>query len=208
MAGSAAEMEATCAISSLVSTSLACFSIDFTTASTAFSMPRFRAIGLAPAATFFMPPLTMARARTVAVVVPSPATSFVLVATSLQSCAPMFSHGSSSSTSLAIVTPSFVMVGAPHFLSSTTFWPLGPSVMATASASLSTPASSERRASSPNLSSFGCHGASFCERWNGARRSVAREPPLRSLAGYLLLVPTMARTSRARQDEVLLAARP
>ena len=84
-------------------------------------MPRFRAIGLAPAATFFIPPLTMARARTVAVVVPSPATSFVLVATSLQSWAPMFSHGSSSSTSLAIVTPSFVMVGAPHFLSSTTF---------------------------------------------------------------------------------------
>ncbi len=41
---------------------------------------------------------------------------------------------------------------------------------------------------------LGCHGASFCERWNGARRSVAREPPLRSLDGYL---PTTARTSRA-----------
>ena len=56
-----------------------------TASSTAFSMPRFSAIGLAPAATFFMPPLTMARASTVAVVVPSPATSFVLVATSLVS---------------------------------------------------------------------------------------------------------------------------
>ena len=130
------------------------FLIASTAASTAFSMPRLRAIGLAPAATFFMPPLTIARASTVAVVVPSPATSFVLVATSLVSWAPMFSHGSSSSISLAIVTPSFVIVGAPHFLSSTTFWPLGPSVMATASASLSTPASRPRRASSPNFSSF------------------------------------------------------
>src|SRR5687767_14353617 len=70
----------------------------------------------------------------------------------------MFSHGSSSSTSLAIVTPSFVIVGAPHFLSSTTFCPLGPSVMATASASLSTPASRPRRASSPNFSSFEATG--------------------------------------------------
>src|SRR3712207_7119528 len=41
-----------------------------------------------------------------AVVVPSPATSLVLVATSLASWAPMFSYGSSSSTSRAIVTPS------------------------------------------------------------------------------------------------------
>src|SRR4028118_1475961 len=41
----------------------------------------------------------MARASTVAVVVPSPATSLVLVAISLASCAPMFSYGSSSSTS-------------------------------------------------------------------------------------------------------------
>jgi hypothetical protein len=121
IAGSAAEIEATCAISSLVSTSLASFAIASTAFSTAFSMPRLSAMGFAPAATFFMPPLTIARASTVAVVVPSPATSLVLVATSFVSCAPMFSHGSSSSISFAIVTPSFVIVGAPHFLSSTTF---------------------------------------------------------------------------------------
>src|ERR687895_670793 len=96
----------------------------------------------------------MARARTVAVVVPSPATSFVLVATSLASWAPMFSQGSSSSTSLAMVTPSLVMVGAPHFLSRTTLRPLGPSVTLTALASLLTPASSARRASSSNLRIF------------------------------------------------------
>ena len=59
-------------------------------------------------------------------VVPSPATSLVLVATSLTSWAPMFSKGSSSSTSRAMVTPSLVMVGAPNFFSITTLRPLGP----------------------------------------------------------------------------------
>ena len=60
---------------------------------TAFSMPRFRAIGLAPAATVLTPSRKMAWARTVAVVVPSPATSDVLEATSRTICAPMFSSG-------------------------------------------------------------------------------------------------------------------
>ena len=50
--------------------------------STARSIPRLSAIGFVPAATFFKPSRTMAWARTVAVVVPSPATSFVDVATS------------------------------------------------------------------------------------------------------------------------------
>src|SRR6185312_3320782 len=45
---------------------------------------------------------------------------------------------------------SLVMVGAPHFLSITTLRPRGPSVTLTVSASLSTPRSSERRASSSN----------------------------------------------------------
>src|SRR6266545_7820239 len=128
--------------------------MESTAEATAFSIPRFKTMGLAPAATFFIPRFTMALASTVAVVVPSPATSLVLVATSLASWAPMFSQGSSSSTSLAMVTPSLVMVGAPQFLPSTTFRPFGPSVMATESASLSTPASSARRASSPNLISL------------------------------------------------------
>src|SRR2546428_4441023 len=119
----------------------------------------------------------MAWARTVAVVVPSPATSFVLVATSLASWAPMFSHGSSSSTSLAIVTPSLVIVGAPHFLSSTTLWPFGPSVIATVSASLFTPRSNERRASSLNFSSFAVMSASWSRNeagppeWRAPRRT-------------------------------------
>ena len=83
-------------------------------------MPRFSAIGFAPAATFFRPSRTIACASTVAVVVPSPATSFVAVATSRTSWAPWFSKTSSTSISRAIVTPSFVIVGAPNFLSSTT----------------------------------------------------------------------------------------
>ena len=152
--GSAAEMVATLAMSVLSSTSLACDLIDSTAAATAFSMPFLRLIGLAPAATLRMPRWTSDWASTVAVVVPSPATSLVLVATSLTSWAPMFSNGSSSSTSLAIDTPSLVIVGAPHFLSSTTLRPFGPSVTLTASASLLTPASSARRASSSNFSSL------------------------------------------------------
>src|SRR5665213_615052 len=74
----------------------------------------------------------MAWASTVAVVVPSPATSLVLVATSLASWAPRFSYGLLSSISRAMVTPSFVIVGAPNFLSITTLRPLGPSVTLTA----------------------------------------------------------------------------
>src|SRR6478736_3574806 len=109
------------------------------------------AMGFAPAATLRMPSWTSAWASTVAVVVPSPATSLVLVATLLASCAPRFSYGSSRSTSRAMVTPSLVIVGAPNFLSMTTLRPRGPSVTLTASASLSTPRSRERRASSLNL---------------------------------------------------------
>ena len=79
-----AEMEATCLIFSEESpTCTDCLSRSFTMASTALSTPRFRSIGLAPAATFLRPSCTMACAKMVAVVVPSPAKSFVLDATSL-----------------------------------------------------------------------------------------------------------------------------
>src|SRR6266566_2534353 len=53
-----------------------------------------------------------------------------------------------------MVTPSLVMVGAPHFLSRTTLRPFGPRVTDTVSASLFTPASSARRASSSNFNTF------------------------------------------------------
>src|SRR5215210_1780383 len=150
--GSAAEMAATAAICSRVSTGRAFFLISATTASTACSMPRLMTIGFAPAVTTRRPSATSAWPRTTAVVVPSPATSSVLVATSFRSCAPMFSNGSSSSMSRAIVTPSLVIVGLPNFLSRTTFRPFGPIVTFTASARRSMPFLSDRRAVSSKYS--------------------------------------------------------
>src|SRR5207245_1846033 len=57
-----------------------------TTAVPALSMPRLRSIGFIPEATYFIPSRTIAFARTVALVVPSPATSDVLVASSFSLC--------------------------------------------------------------------------------------------------------------------------
>ena len=148
MVVSAAEIDAVAAICSLVSTGFAIFNSSSEIASTAFSIPRFSAIGFEPAATFRRPSRTSAWAKTVAVVVPSPATSSVFLATSFTSSAPIFSHGSSNSISFAIETPSFVMVGAPHFFSRTTLRPRGPRVTFTASASAFIPRSRPRRASS------------------------------------------------------------
>jgi hypothetical protein len=64
----------------------------------------------------------------------------------------MFSKASCSSISLATVTPSFVIVGEPNFLSMTTLRPLGPSVTFTALASWFTPLRIEARPSSLYLS--------------------------------------------------------
>ncbi len=57
--------------------------MSFTASAVARSMPRLRSIGFMPAATDFRPSRRTACARTVAVVVPSPATSDVCDATSL-----------------------------------------------------------------------------------------------------------------------------
>ena len=142
------EMAPTWAIFSLFSTLEDILRTSSTTTSTARSTPRFRAMGLAPAATAFTPSRKMDWARMVAVVVPSPAMSLVLDATSRTIWAPMFSSGSFNSISFATVTPSLVMVGPPNFFSRTTLRPFGPRVTRTASASLFMPASSERRACS------------------------------------------------------------
>ena len=148
------ETVATLAICSLPLTFWLISRIASTAASVAFFIPLRRTIGFAPAARFFIPSCTIACASTVAVVVPSPATSFVFAATSLISCAPMFSNASASSISFAMVTPSFVISGAPYCLSSTTFLPFGPSVTRTVSASLFTPLSRAALASAPYLISF------------------------------------------------------
>ena len=150
----AAEIAATLAIWSLLLIGSLISAIALTASSVAFFIPFLNTIGLAPAARFFIPSFTIACARTVAVVVPSPATSFVFVATSFKSCAPMFSNGSSNSISFAMVTPSFVISGAPKDLSRTTFLPFGPIVTRTVSASLFTPASRAFLASTPYLISL------------------------------------------------------
>src|ERR1700733_14839335 len=149
-----AEMVPTWAISSFEVTFLEFFLSSSTTVSTAMSMPRLRSIGFMPAATALEPSLTMAAASTVAVVVPSPAMSEVLDATSRTICAPMFSNLSSSSISLATVTPSLAMRGAPNDLSSTTLRPFGPNVTLTALARMSTPRNILSRASTENLTSL------------------------------------------------------
>src|SRR5215217_8426931 len=149
-----AEMEPTCATSAEVEIFLVFFWSSSTTTATALSTPRLRSIGFMPAATALAPSRTIAWASTVAVVVPSPATSLVLLATSRTICAPMFSNLSASSISLATVTPSLVIRGAPKLLSSTTLRPFGPSVTFTASARMSTPRSIRSRAFAPNLTSF------------------------------------------------------
>src|SRR5215210_8034420 len=149
-----ADTEPTCATSAEAEIFLVFFSSCSTTAATALSMPRLRSIGFMPAATALAPSRTMAWASTVAVVVPSPATSLVFDATSRTICAPMFSNLSWSSISLATVTPSLVIRGAPKLLSSTTLRPFGPSVTFTASERMSTPRSIRSRAFAPNLTSF------------------------------------------------------
>ena len=134
-----AEMVPTWAVSASVVILRVRFFSSSTMAETAVSTPRFRSIGFNPAATPLAPSRTIDWASTVAVVVPSPAMSLVLVATSRSICAPMFSNLSPSSISLATVTPSLVIRGAPKLLSITTLRPLGPSVTFTASARTSTP---------------------------------------------------------------------
>ena len=57
-------------------------------------------------------------------------------------------------------TPSLVIVGAPHFFSSTTLRPFGPSVTFTASTSWFMPFSRARRACSSKAINFGILGMS------------------------------------------------
>ena len=156
-----ADILATLAISSFPFTSELIPFKASTATFTVLSIPLFIAIGSAPAATFFTPSFIMLCAKTVAVVVPSPATSFVFSDTSFTILAPMFSNLSSNSISFAIVTPSFVINGAPKLLSNTTFLPFGPSVTFTVSANLFTPSNKDFLASSPNLICFAILYQSF-----------------------------------------------
>src|SRR5258708_1901092 len=117
-------------------------------------MPRLTSTGLAPSPIACMPCRTIPCAITVAVVVPSPTMSLVLIAASLTSCAPMFSNWFFRWISRAMVTPSLVTTGEPVIFSRITLRPLGPSVDFTASASWSTPDWSSSRADAPKRSSL------------------------------------------------------
>src|SRR5579862_99425 len=165
-----AEIAPTWAISLLVEHGLLTFFNSSTTAVTALSMPRFKSIGFMPAATYFMPSEMIACARTVAVVVPSPATSDVLDATSFTICAPMFSNLSLSSISFATDTPSLVIVGAPKLRSRTTLRPFGPSVILTASARVFTPFTILLRTFSPKRTSLAAmlNSPDACYVWGGS----------------------------------------
>src|SRR5437868_772999 len=154
LASALAEIAPTWAISFVVVQGLEIFFSSSTTATTALSMPRLRSIGFMPEATNFMPSRTIACASTVAVVVPSPATSDVLEATSLTICAPMFSNLSLSSISFATETPSLVIVGAPKLRSRTTLRPLGPRVTLTAFERILTPFTILLRTFSPKRTSL------------------------------------------------------
>src|SRR5271165_6057488 len=118
----------------------------------------------------------MAWARMVAVVVPSPALSLVLEATSRIIWAPRFSNLSLSSISLATVTPSLVERGAPKDFSMTTLRPLGPRVTLTALARMLTPRSMRSRASVEKYTSLAAmvSALSFrlgCSGTGGSRRA-------------------------------------
>jgi hypothetical protein len=61
-----------------------------------------------------LPSVAIACGSAVAVVVPSPAISAVLLATDFTNCAPAFWYLFSKSIAFATVTPSFVNFGAPY----------------------------------------------------------------------------------------------
>lgn len=111
-------------------------------------------MGFMPAATLRRPSLRMARVSTVAVVVPSPATSLVVLATDLMRDAPRFFALSLNSIALATVTPSLVILGPPKDCSIMTLRPLGPRVTSTASARASMPAMIAARPSALKRTSF------------------------------------------------------
>ena len=140
---------ATCLIVSPVSTGTALSFRESTTVSIAWSNPAFSSTGLDPDSMFFRPWWHRLWASMDAVDVPSPALSWVLLATSWISLAPMLANGSPSSMSLAIVTPSLMIEGLPHDFSSTTVLAAGPRVTLTAFATVSIPSSNFSLASSP-----------------------------------------------------------
>jgi len=108
-----AEMVATLFIWALSLTGMEMFFSSEIMLWTARSIPFFISVRLTPTSTFLRAYLKMALARPVAVVVPSPAESLVLLATDLTKLAPMLVNLSENSMALATVTPSLVILTEP-----------------------------------------------------------------------------------------------
>ena len=121
---------------------------------TPLCIPSFISLIDATAYSGLLTSFSNASARTVAVVVPSPASCTVFLAASLTSVAPMFSTGSNKTTDSATVTPSFVMTGLPLASSYITHFPDAPRVDLTAFDSFSTPIITLFLASSPKFKSL------------------------------------------------------
>src|ERR1051326_4242129 len=95
------------------------------------------------------------------------------------------------------------MVGAPHFLSMTTLRPRGPSVTFTVSASLLTPRSSERRASSSNSRILGIENSSTyrLDRVHGPPGGA--QGPRRAASCYFSMTASTSRAESTRYSSPL-----
>src|SRR5882757_9651571 len=103
----------------------------------------------------------------------------------------MFSNLSSNSISLATVTPSLVIRGAPNPLSNTTLRPFGPSVTFTAAARMSMPRSIFARASTENLTSLADMDATPMCPFGGDPSAQRHLEEARSVPADLLLRPVL-----------------
>src|SRR6267378_3013831 len=97
-----------------------------------------------------------------------------------------------------MVTPSFVIVGAPNFLSRTTFLPLGPRVTRTVFASLSTPRWSASRAAESNCSCLAMDFHSSLPRPPGFVSRGARQPYVGTILNRVLIEETLPDAAHER----------
>ncbi len=149
-----AEMVATCSSSLSSLTGIAIRSSSLVMALTAFSMPIRRLMEDAPATMFLWASDAMAYPRTVAVVVPSPAWSLVLLAASFNNSQPIDSNRSFKTVSRLTPTPSWITIGGPYSLQIATLVARGPRVEPTASVRVFAPRRTASRASISNLNSL------------------------------------------------------
>src|SRR6266516_5573850 len=117
----------------------------------------------------------------------------------------MFSNLSSSSISLATVTPSLVMRGAPNDLSSRTLRPLGQSVTRTAWVTVSMPCNILSRASTENFTSLADISVFLFVRLHLEERLLG-EPQLMRIIDPMFSRPSRGPLHGLLQDENLESA--